>query len=233
MVAESGTWGGEKWIFAPALIKLVAQVDAACPDRNRRSDGSIASHRHYENNPHSDHDPHFFGKDNIVTAVDVTHDPKRGIDCERLWHDLLAGRDSRLKYCIFQRRIFNDPRFVSHTSGARKRGAWNPGPYDGADPHTNHIHISIWGDKALDNQAWILKGLVAPPTPTPAVARKQPAGGDWWWEVEQSLKEAGADPRSLTYTMRFFRRVAGKAGIDGSKPERVADWLLEQIGSKQ
>lgn len=44
MVAKSGTDHGVRWKLAPALVRLVAQLDAAVPHRDRVSDGSIASH---------------------------------------------------------------------------------------------------------------------------------------------------------------------------------------------
>ena len=39
----------------------------------------------------------------------------------------------------------------------------------------------------------------------------------------------GASPNSLKYMLRFYRRLAGKAGMSGAKPEAVADWLLDQL----
>lgn len=44
MVAKSATDHGVRWKLAPALVRLVAQLDAAVPHRDRVSDGSIASH---------------------------------------------------------------------------------------------------------------------------------------------------------------------------------------------
>ena len=156
MVAKSGTDAGVRWKLAPALVKLVAQLDEAAPHRDRASDGSIASHQHHLANPRSDHEPHQFQDGEFVTAIDITHNPEHGVNCPYLWDALLKNKDKRIKYVIFNRRIFNDERFVTHTTGAKARGPWNPGPYDGSSPHTHHIHISIWGDTATDAGAWKL-----------------------------------------------------------------------------
>ena len=169
MVAKTGTDAGVKWRLAPALVRLVAQLDRAVPHRDRVSDGSIASHQHHLTNPRSDHEPHHFQDGEFVTAVDVTHNAEEGVDCHLLWDALLRSKDPRIKYVIFARQIFNDPRFVTHTTGARKRGAWHPGYYDGSSPHTHHLHISIWGDGATDTGDWNLGDL----TPAPRLNRRR------------------------------------------------------------
>ena len=256
MVAKSGTWGGKKWKFAPALLHLVEQVNAACPDRATKSDGSIASHQHYENNPHSDHDPHYFRREgNLVCALDITHDPERGINCAYLFDSLLHSKDHRIKYIIFNRRIVNDERFVSHTIGAKRRGAWNPGPYDGADPHTGHIHISVWGDQAEDTGDWALpewftvaerQAYVArlgaakkrvdatdPPNRTlaedTAAIRAEADDPKLIEKAVVAMLGPHADEHSLTYTLRFYRQIAKRAGKSGAEPEAVADWLADAL----
>ena len=259
MVAKAGTDAGVKWKLAPALVKLVAQLDAAVPHRNRVSDGSIASHQHHLTNPHSDHEPHQFSDGEFVTAVDVTHDTKAGIYCPYLWDALLHSKDWRLKYVIFNRRIFNDPRFVSHTTGARERGPWNPGPYDGSSPHTHHIHISIWGANATDTSDWQLpehltfqdrqdhlqhltaaaKRVAATDPPPRTLAEETQAIRAEALDpklVEKAVVEMlgpNADEHSLTYALRFYRELAGRIGFDGSKPEKVANWVYGHISSLQ
>ena len=234
MVAKTGTDAGVKWRLAPALVRLVAQLDRAVPHRDRVSDGSIASHQHHLTNPRSDHEPHHFQDGEFVTAIDITHNTKEGIYCPYLWDSLLKSEDKRIKYVIFNRRIFNDQKFVSHTTGARRRGAWNPGPYDGSSPHTHHIHISIWGDTATDTGDWQLPehltfgGRQQHMEDLTAAAKTS--------EVEQAVLEMlgkGADEHSLGYALRFYRELAGRIGFDGSKPERVANWVYGHINSLQ
>ena len=271
MVAKSGTDAGVRWKLAPALTKLVSQLDAAVPGRNRVSDGSIASHQHHINNPRSDHEPHQFGGGEFVTALDITHDTEKGINCHYLWDSLLISEDPRIKYVIFNRRIFNSPPFVSHTAGARARGAWNPGKYDGSSPHTHHLHLSVWGDKATETGNWKLPTSLTSPDreahlkrlgqAKDIVDKQDPKAGermraadytkkitdtaegikageitpldDWLEKMEDSLQAAGADPHSLTYALRFYRELAGRIGFDGSKPEKVANWVYGHINSLQ
>jgi hypothetical protein len=72
----------------------------------------------------------------VVTAMDITHDPTGGCDAGALADALLASRDPRIKYVIFNRRI------ASHQpKGAAAPFQWRP--YGGSNPHTQHVHISV------------------------------------------------------------------------------------------
>ena len=51
-------------------------------------------------------------------------------------------------------------------------------------------------------------------------------------EATQNLISAKGTTRSVVYALRFYRRIAEKAGISGAKPEDVADWLLDQLPHK-
>ena len=232
MVAHSGTWMGErKWVLAPALTEFVSNIDEKWPGRATKSDGSIASRQHLANSPNSDHNPKAVKgfKDWVVRAVDVTHDPDRGVDCRRLFDALRVSQDHRVKYVIFDGRIFNGPGF--ETAGARRRGPWNPGAYDGYSKHRHHLHLSIWSAHAADTAVWEVGehpmphlATVPPPPPSPAA----PASS-FTDQMVAALVAGGGTPNSVNYAVRFFRRLAGKAGIDGSKPELVADWILEKL----
>ena len=48
-----------------------------------------------------------------------------------------------------------------------------------------------------------------------------------------ALKAAKATPRSVAYSLRFYRQLAKRARLDGSKPEEVADWLLDLKAKSQ
>ena len=256
MVAKAGSDHGVRWKLAPALVKLVAQLDAAVPHRNRVSDGSIASHQHHITNPRSDHEPHQFGGGEFVTAVDVTHDTEKGINCHYLWDSLIISKDPRIKYVIFNRRIFNSPPFVSHTAGAKRRGAWNPGDYDGSSPHTHHLHLSIWGDKATETGDWSLPAHLTSPDRAAHLERTAKAtkrlyatdsvGHMSLKELDAAIRKEAANPQlveqavlemlgddatsnSLRYMLRWYRQVAKRAGLSGANPEAVADWLADAL----
>lgn len=73
----------------------------------------------------SDHNPN---GDGVVCAIDVLG---AGI-AAHLWDHLAATRDPRVKYAI------HDEQIISSTVAP-----WTPRDYDGANPHADHIHISV------------------------------------------------------------------------------------------
>jgi hypothetical protein len=123
------------WRVAKALLALRGQVNAMAPNRRKKSDGTIGDAAHATRD--SDHNP--WVRDagvGVVTAMDITHDPPGGCDAGVLADALLASRDPRIKYVIFNRRI------ASHLQkGAAAPFAWRP--YGGSNPHTHHVHISV------------------------------------------------------------------------------------------
>ena len=63
----------------PAAIAVLRQATALVPKRNKASDGLLPSKAHISQNPNSDH--------NTGLAVDLTHDPKAGIDCAEIFEN--------------------------------------------------------------------------------------------------------------------------------------------------
>lgn len=132
------------WRDAHCMTKLRAQVDELWPNRKTGSDGTIGDAAHQGRD--SDHNAWVRdGALGVVTAIDVTHDPNSGCDAERIVNSLVASRDARIKYIIWNRRI------VSSTVSP-----WTWRPYNKKNPHTAHFHLSVSTDKALydDDTAW-------------------------------------------------------------------------------
>lgn len=122
------------WRLANSLVTLRAQLNAAHPRRNRKSDGTIGDTAHLKRA--SDHNPQ--SGTGVVTAMDITHDPSNGLDCNQL-AEAIKG-DLRVKYVIWNSRIYE-----RHTE-------WKP--YRGANPHIKHMHISVMANEQLaDNDA--------------------------------------------------------------------------------
>ncbi len=135
------------WRLAKSLERLRTQVDAVYPNRSKRDDGTIGDEAHASRS--SDHNPWVKdGPTGVVTAMDLTHDPRGGFDSYKFADQLRAAHDPRLKYVISNRRIWNPA--VSPD--------WRP--YNGTNPHDHHVHISVKPGKAFydSNQSWVLVG---------------------------------------------------------------------------
>ena len=135
------------WHLAPSLAVLRAEVNATWPARSKVSDGTIGDAAHSARV--SDHNPN---SRRSVNAIDIT---RSGIDPARLIS--VAITDSRVNYVIHDRKIWS-----------RSRG-FVPRRYTGANPHTEHVHISIRQarDAEQDTRPW---GLSAgAPTTSPGV----------------------------------------------------------------
>ena len=78
----------------PAAIAVLRQATALKPMRKKASDGLLPSAAHQKASPNSDH--------NTGLAVDLTHDPKNGIDCVDIFEKL--KEDERVSYLIFNKK---------------------------------------------------------------------------------------------------------------------------------
>jgi hypothetical protein len=134
------------WRVANSLITLLSQVNALYPGRNKASDGTIGDAAHQAQQ--SDHNPDASG---IVRALDLTNDPSHGFDIDAFTDALQLGRDDRVSYVIANRLIM---------FGNRGPVPWVWQDYDGDDPHTGHVHISVTDSTRADSPvSWVLPGL--------------------------------------------------------------------------
>lgn len=139
----------------PAAIAVLRQATAISPSRKKASDGLLPSAAHIHQNPNSDH--------NTGYAVDLTDDPKNGIDCNDIFEKL--KEDKRVKYLIFKGKIWS-----------KDKARLGNRPYTGSNPHTKHLHISIndgYGDDTSPwfwwmNQPKVVNQIIANLTPKPA-----------------------------------------------------------------
>lgn len=197
---------------AKCIDVLQAQIKAAYPGRATGSDGTIAGAAHHLANPSSDHEADSRG---IVHAVDFTHDPSVGFNSYR-WADYMAGLaqgapkpDPRIKYIISNKRIWNP------SIDAKK---WRP--YNGDNPHDEHVHISINKAGEDDTRPWdigpvpISTAIPDAPKP-PRVMRRGHTGADV--EDLQRLLRIGIDGSFGPLTeaaVRAFQRARGLV-VDG------------------
>jgi hypothetical protein len=150
------------WRVAKSLEKFRAQVNTLYPDRRKVNDGTIGDAKHASRS--SDHNPWIRdGKSGVVSALDITHDPKSGVDTHAMYEVLRQKRDPRIKYVISNRRIFNSK-------------DWTNRRYNGSNAHSQHIHISVQPQKALydDIRDWDLGQPMQPkPPPSPTIQQMQ------------------------------------------------------------
>lgn len=119
-------------LVAKSLLTLLDQVNAAFPGRNDVNDGTIGDDNHAQTE--SDHNATAKnGPFDVITALDITHDPAHGFDADQFAEVLRLNRDPRIKYVIRNGRIF------SSTQSPWIWRARNKGPGD----HTEHVHISV------------------------------------------------------------------------------------------
>ena len=125
------------WRIARSLDHLLAQINAAYPNRSKAADGGIGDAAHAASV--SDHNPDDAG---VVRARDYTHDPANGFDAHALADRLIASRDPRIKYVISRGRI---------ASATVSPWVWRA--YSGSNRHDHHVHVSVVADSRADNTA--------------------------------------------------------------------------------
>lgn len=146
-----------EWRLAKSLETLREQINKAAPGRSKASDGAIGDSEHATRV--SDHNPWVKdGSMGVVTAIDVTHDPRNGVDAAAITEALKASGDIRLKYIIWNRRIWTPS----------KSPNWRA--YGGVNPHDKHFHISVTSEKPLydSTRVWVW-GKAVPDTAAPIV----------------------------------------------------------------
>lgn len=121
--------------LAKSLVTLIDQVVQQFPNRNARNDGTIGDEAHRKRK--SDHNPNIsLGGKGIVTALDITHDPAHGFDALAFAESLRLKKEPRVKYVIFNGRIFSSE---THPWEWRDRNK-------GAGDHSEHVHVSVVDD---------------------------------------------------------------------------------------
>jgi len=131
------------------VLKLFDQLDAAFPNRRTDSDGTIGDADHQDRT--SDHNPQYpappGNPEGQIDAGDYTNDPSSGADMGVISESIRKSKDQRVKYVIFNRRIFYGPDYTSPF-------VWFS--YTGTDPHTGHMHLSVRDATCNENYAWAI-----------------------------------------------------------------------------
>ncbi|MGO8371114.1 hypothetical protein ACC808_22060 [Rhizobium ruizarguesonis] len=147
-VQVEGLESKEDWRAAKSLLVLRNQINRMAPRRRKESDGIIGDAAHQSRS--SDHNPWVIDEGKgVVTAMDITHDPRNNCSAERIAAAIRDSRDTRVKYIIWNRRI-------AYSKKVGSGAPWIWLAYTGDNPHTEHIHISVKPEKlAYDSErAW-------------------------------------------------------------------------------
>lgn len=125
---------------------LREQIDDAFMDRDRKSDGWIGDSRHQMRV--SDHNPDNNG---WVRAIDIDKDlgAHKSAAFDLADQIRICGKtDKRIKYVIFDRKI----------ASQKSKFEWKP--YNGINPHKDHIHVSFTelGDNSVARFAIAMLG---------------------------------------------------------------------------
>lgn len=162
--------------LAKSLVKLRDQINALAPNRSKSSDGWIGDPAHAARK--SEHNPNSAG---VVRALDVTHDPRNGVDAGTLADAIRKSGDPRVYYVISNGRIAN--------SGAPWR------KYTGSNGHYHHFHVSVSADSRLydSDKPWALDGsMVKVDMTKPAIVERpylvRGSRGDAVSELQKLLK---------------------------------------------
>jgi hypothetical protein len=191
------------WFLAPSLRALFAEVNQIAPRRNKRSDGSVGDTSHQARR--SDHNPDR-SAGGVVRAIDVTHDPGGGCDCNQLARKIRERRDPRVAYVIWNRRIM---------AGQGGPSPWVWRRYNGPNPHDHHLHVSIRHARAAQTNhgpwlggraASLRAGPVSPVVGKPGF----PRGG----------LRRGSSGELVKWLQRRLNKIAGSRGHGalGGKP---------------
>jgi hypothetical protein len=190
------------WRVAESLQRLLEQVNQMAPGRSKASDGAIGDPRHQSRN--SDHNPWVIdGGIGVVTARDITHDPRNGCDAQAIADSIVASRDKRVKYVIWNRQICSS-----------QVQPWTWRRYTGANPHNKHVHISVLPEKSKydDRSDWQLaqaqvqrmaKAFAAAAAEDIEVAWGKKVAAPFKRRVIEIAAEFGIDPNYLMAAMAF------------------------------
>lgn len=152
------------WQLTKGLQNLRSQVNAAFPDRDKASDGTIGDAAHQaETSSHNPDDtsgstPEWNGdsdNDPEVRAWDMDSDLRSpGVSAQDVVDHLrrLPGISSVIRYMIYNRKIY------------KAANGWSAETYTGASAHTEHIHFTGAFTQAADNNTgfnYRLEDLVA------------------------------------------------------------------------
>lgn len=214
------------WYIAKSLEMLRAQLNALAPHRSTASDGGIGDAAHSARL--SDHNPTPTGQ---VCARDFTNDPAGGCGGQWLADTLVASRDPRIKYIIWNRRILDS---------RPGQNPWTWQPYSGNNDHTHHVHVSVFAGASGDNiSPWNLGQTSGEDDVTPQeIQAVAAAAAQAVWDTTMTDRNTGGATKARELVMwGHFEAARGRAEVAGlkaavaasTKDPGITEARLEQI----
>lgn len=195
------------YYLAPSLVLLRNEVNKRWPNRSKVSDGWIGDAAHSART--SDHNPDWGlrgARRGVVRALDIT---TSGVDVDLLLKH--TTNDARVAYVIHNRRIYQ------HSTGWKR--------YNGSNPHTNHVHISIRKTAAAENQTFLWFGsAVATSSPAKAGGSTTPAPANSLQTTNSIVKYLQLKKRDSSFKARTA--LATRYGIRNYKGTAAQNTLL-------
>lgn len=206
---------GRSWTASLAVIAFGDQISAMFPP-SHATDGTVASAAHDKVSPNSDHRPHPFKGPGIVRAIDVgARTPAERSIPEKL----RLSRDKRIKYVIFDGRIFNDDTW-----------AWRD--YDGANPHATHYHVSFNTFADNDSSKFQLSGGGDDDMALTPEDLNKIADAVWFRLITHPVTGTQRGAQALLAdAVRYAADAAAKQAGSGATPDQIADKLSQRLAS--
>jgi hypothetical protein len=175
-------WAGIKWRTVGGITTLGQQIEQLRPGTHP-ADGTVASRRHDQINPRSDHSP----DDGDVRAIDIGHNNFETL--EEWAEQIRQSRDDRVKYVILGSVMFS-----SYSKGYIEAWTWRP--YSG--PYHWHMHVSLVSDGRCEStRPWQLEDDVAQFTDAEATALKA---------MVANMRAENSTPAYVTETIKLIRK---------------------------
>jgi hypothetical protein len=114
------------WRLAMSLETLRSEVNEMAPHRSKRSDGTLGDPAHASRA--SRHNPNRY---DVVTALDLTHDPTAGCDIHGLARGVARDPHPELEYIISDGEV------------AKRRNGFRWERYYGDNQHRLHAHFAV------------------------------------------------------------------------------------------
>lgn len=201
------------WYLVPCLDALRDEVNAAWPNRDRASDGTIGDAAHQ--GTVSDHNPDGFGR---VLALDLDDD---GVPMAGIVRAVIG--DERLQYVIYRRVIWS------------RSWGWKARAYTGRNPHNTHAHFSARHDHHAQavRRRWLPASLTAPSKPRPPKPAKPRPPADFSPGVRAlKLRRPYLIGDDVLYVQRFIgpRRCGRPDRTFGPKTKAGVRWYQDMRG---